>query len=277
MKDSFLTCAESYIASKEQIISPKTIKTYKSLVKSSISDEFLHLRMSQITQRDIQREINRFASDHSPKSVRNLHGFIASVLKQYRPNMTIHTTLPQKRPYEHYTPSEEDIKRILEASKNDHPNHICFQLGCMSLRRSEILALTPEDIQGNVLTINKAMVQNSDREWVIKETKTAAGTRKIYIPDSLVQEIRDQGYVYNRNPNKMREALQRYQNKLGIPRFRFHDLRAYFASYAHEHGISEQTIMEIGGWHSAECLRNSYRHSLNKEQTQKNLFSDMFS
>lgn len=275
VRGSFLSCAKSYIESKENILSPKTVKSYKSLLNSSISSDFLRLKMSQITQQDIQMEINRFSADHSPHTVRNLHGFISSVLGQFRPNMNIHTTLPQKRLYEHYTPSEEDVRRILDASKDDHPNHICFQLGCMSLRRSEILALTPDDISGNVLTINKAMVQNSDREWVIKETKTTAGTRKIYIPDVLVEEIMEQGYVYNRHPNKMRQALQRYQDKLGIPRFRFHDLRAYFASYAHEHGISEQTIMETGGWRSAECLRRSYRHSLSKEQTQRELFDQM--
>ena len=276
VKGSFLSCAESYIASKEQIISPKCVKTYKSLINSSISKDFLHLRISQITQQDIQMEINRFASNHAPKSVRNLHGFISAVLRQYRPSMNIHTTLPQKRPYDHYTPSEEDIRRILEESKDDHPNHICFQLGCMSLRRSEILALTPEDIDGNILTINKAMVQNSNREWVIKETKTTAGTRKIYIPDSLVKEIKDQGYVYNRHPGIMRKALQRYQDKLGIPRFRFHDLRHFFASYAHDQGMSEQTIMETGGWRSAETLRAVYRHSMNKENVQKALFDEMF-
>ena len=275
VKVSFLSCAESYIESKENILSPKTIKTYKSLISSSISDGFLRLKMSQITQQDIQLEINSFALNHSPGTVRNLHGFISAVLGQFRPAMVICTTLPQKRPYEHYTPSENDIKRILDASKNDHPNHICFQLGCMSLRRSEIMALTPEDISGNVLTINKALVQNSDREWVVKSTKTTAGTRKIYIPDTLVEEIRAQGYVYNRHPNKMRQALHRYQDKLGIPRFRFHDLRAYFASYAHEHGISEQTIMETGGWHSAECLRKAYRHSMEKEKAQKNIFDAM--
>lgn len=275
VKGSFFTCAESYIESKVNVMSPKTVKTYHSMLDSSISNEFKRKKISQINQQDIQLEINRYASDHAPKSVRNMHGFISAVLRQFRPNMAIRTTLPQKRLYEHYTPSEDDIKRILDASKDDRQNHICFQLGCMSLRRSEILALTPEDIDGNILTINKAMVQNTEKEWVIKETKTSAGTRKIYIPDTLVQEIREQGYIYNRHPNRMRKALQRYQDRLGIPRFRFHDLRAYFASYAHQHGISEQTIMETGGWRSAETLRKVYRHSMDKEKAQKKLFDKM--
>ena len=275
VKGSFLSCAKSYIESKENVISPKTIKTYHSIIDSCISDEFKRKQIAQITQQDIQIEINRYASNHSPKTVRNLHGFISAVLGQFRPNMVIRTTLPQKLKYERYTPSEEDIRRILDASKDDTPNHICFQLGIMSLRRSEIMALTLDDLDGNTLTINKALVQNKDKEWVIKSTKTTAGTRKIYIPDSLVEEIKGLGYIYNRHPNKMRLALQKYQDKLGIPHFRFHDLRHFFASYAHNQGISEQTIMETGGWQSATTLREIYRHSLNTEAAQKQLFDDI--
>ena len=277
VKGSFLACANSYVESKVNVISPKTIKTYNSLLKSSISDSFLRLKMAQITQQDIQLEINRYAVDHSPKSVRNLHGFISAVLKQFRPNMSIYTTLPQKRKYEHYTPSEDDIRRLLDASKDDHSSHICFQLGCLSLRRSEILALTPEDIEGNILTINKAMVQNTDNEWVLKDTKTTASTRKLYIPTALVNEIKECGYVYNGHPNSLLRVLHRYQDQLGIPRFRFHDLRVYFASYAHEHGMTEQTIMETGGWHSAETLRGIYRHAMNVETAQRQLFDGLIS
>ena len=275
VKGSFLACAGSYIRSKENVISPKTVKSYYSILNSCISDDFKKKPVYQITQQDIQFEINQYSEKHKPKTVRNLHGFISAVLGQFRPNMVIRTTLPQKVRNERYTPSEDDIKRILEASKDDHPNHVCFQLGVMSLRRSEIMALTLDDIDGNILTINKALVQNNDKEWVIKPTKTSAGTRKIYIPDSLVNEIRDMGYIYNRHPNKMRLALQRYQKKLGIPRFTFHALRHFFASYAHEQGISEQTIMETGGWKSAETLRKVYRHSLNTETAQKQLFDDI--
>ena len=274
-KGSFEKCAISYIEAKSNVISPKTYKEYYHILNADISNDFKKLNIALITQQDIQLLINEFSSNHAPKTVRNIHGFISAVLKQFRPNMAIHTTLPQKRLYEPYIPSEEDIKRLLDASKDDHPNHIIFQLGIMGLRRSEILALTLDDIDGNILNINKAMVQNKDLEWVIKSTKTTAGTRKVYIPTNLVNEINELGYIYNRHPAQILASLNRYQKKLGLPHFRFHSLRHFFCSYAHANGISDADIMSTGGWRSDFTMRQVYRHEMKAKESQKKIFDSL--
>lgn len=274
-KGSFLSCAQSYIQSKSNVLSPSTIKGYTSVLNSSIPDAFKLKNISQIEQQDIQLIINEYAKDHAPKSVRNLHGFISAVLRQFRPNMSIHTTLPQKVENERYTPSEDDIKKILDASKEDPFYHIPFQLGVMGLRRSEICALTLDDIDGNTLTINKALVSDKDNNWVVKTTKTVAGTRKIYIPDSLISEIARYGKIYEGYPNTILLGLQAYQDKLGIQRFRFHDLRHFFASFAHANGISDADIMASGGWKSTYTMQKIYRHSMNAEQSQRKIFDQL--
>ena len=271
-RGSFLSCAQSYIESKSNVLSPTTIKAYESVLKNAIPTSFKQKGISQITQTDIQLVINEYAKDHTPKTVRNLHGFISAVLGQFRPNMKIHTTLPQKVENEHYTPSEDDIRRILDASKKDLRLHIPFQLGVMGLRRSEVCALTLDDIDGNTLTINKALVYDKNNKWVIKTTKTTAGTRKIYIPDSLIAEIRENGCVFNGYPNTLLTGLNRYQDKLGIPRFRFHDLRHFFASYAHSQGISDADIMASGGWKSDYTMKTIYRHEMKAMESQKKIF-----
>ena len=273
-KGSFEQCAISYIESKSNVLSPKTYKEYYHILNANIPVDFKKKKIELIKQQDIQLLINEYAATHAPKTTRNVHGFISAVLGQFRPNMAIHTTLPQKRQNEPYTPSEEDIRRLLDASKDDHPNHIVFQLGVMGLRRSEILALTLDDIdyETNTLTINKAKVQNRDLEWVIKPTKTTAGTRKIYIPTVLAEEIREQGYVYNRHPAQILAALIRYQKKLELPHFRFHDLRHFFASYAHSSGISDADIMASGGWKSDFVMRQVYRHEMKAKEAQKRIF-----
>jgi len=45
---------------------------------------------------------------------------------------------------------------------------IPFRLGCLGLRRSEICALTKKDLKGNILTVHKALVLNSDNKFVEK-------------------------------------------------------------------------------------------------------------
>lgn len=274
-KGSFLNCAESYISSKTNVISPSTVAGYTSILNTVIPDNFKTKDINQITQQDIQLVINDYAKNHSPKSVRNVHGFISAVFRQFRPNMTLYTTLPQKRENEHYTPSEDDIRRILDASKNDKVYHVPFQLGIMGLRRSEICALTLDDLDGNTLTINKALVQGVNNEWHVKPTKTAAGTRKIYVPDVLVEEIRQNGRIFDGYPNKMYVALKRYQDRLGIPHFRFHDLRHFFCSYSHAHGISDADIMASGGWASDFTMKSVYRHEMNAQKAQKKIFNSL--
>lgn len=270
----FLNCAESYIKSKSNVISPSTIKGYTSILKA-IPEDFKRKEITRIEQIDIQRFINEYAADHSPKSVRNVHGFISAVLRQFRPEMNIYTTLPQKSVNERYTPSEDDIKRILDASKDNPFYHIPFQLGIMGLRRSEICALTLDDINGNTLTINKALVVDVNNNWIIKQTKTAAGTREIYIPDSLVNEIRENGAIYDGYPNTLLLGLNNYQDKLGIPRFRFHDLRHFFASYAHAQGMSDADIMASGGWKSDYTMKQIYRHEMNARESQRAIYDTL--
>ena len=273
-KGCFLNCAKSYIKSKSNVISPSTIKGYTSIL-NALPEDFTLKEITSITQIDLQSVINDYASDHSPKTTRNLHGFISAVLRQFRPDMNIYTTLPQKREFEHYTPSEEDIKKILDATKDNPFYHIPFQLGVMGLRRSEVCALTLDDISGNTLTINKALVKDVNNKWIIKQTKTAAGTREIYIPDSLVQEIEQYGTVFDGEPTTLLYGLNRFQDQLGIPHFRFHDLRHFFASYAHSKGISEADIMASGGWKSDFTMKQIYRHEMNAKKSQKKIFDGL--
>ena len=270
---SFLSCANSYIDSKSNVTSPSTIRGYKAILKG-LPDSFVCLELSKITQIDIQKMINDYSVEHKPKTVRNAHGFISAVLKQYMPDMLLTTTLPQKIENRGYIPNENDIKRILDESIGSK-YHIPIQLGIMSLRRSEICALQLSDISGNTLSITKALVQDENDKWVVKQTKTAAGTRELYIPDSLVEEIRQNGTIYDGYPNSLNRQLHKYQDKLGIPRFRFHDLRHFFATYAHSQGISDADIMATGGWKSDYTMKSVYRHEMKQKEAQQKIFTSI--
>ena len=58
------------------------------------------------------------------------------------------------------------------------------------------------------------------------------------------------------------KALHRYQKKLDIQSFRFHDLRHFYASYAHSMGMSDADLLKSGGWKTDNVLKNVYRHAM---------------
>lgn len=261
---SFSYYATEYVESRSNVLSPSSVTTYKRLI-DRISEDFRKKNIYDITQADVQKEINLYAQDHEPKTVRSLHGFISAVFGSYRPQFALHTTLPQKIQKDRYLPSQDDIQAILNAAKGTEDS-VAFQLGVLSMRRGEICALEMSDLDGNELHVHSTMVWNGG--WMKKENpKTDAGNRIIYLPDSLVNEINEQGYFFRYSPNKLNEHLQKLQKALEIPQFRFHDLRHYFASYAST-VMPEADAMALGGWKSDTIFKQVYRESM-KESRKK--------
>lgn len=257
---TFRTAYAKYIESKRNVLSPSTIMGYNTIIRNT-PDEFLDMRISDMTAIDVQKEINLVARKCSPKTVRNHHSLISAVLGMFCPNLRLTTTLPQKVKTEPYIPSDEDVRRILEHAR-DTEYEVPIILACYGMRRSEICALQPEDIKGDVVHINKAMVPNEQKEWVIKSTKTTSSTREVVIPVEVAEKIRERGYVYRGYPNCITHYLERAEKALGIPRFSIHKLRHYFASKMSAMNVPEADILRMGGWETDHMMKSIYRHSM---------------
>lgn len=256
---SFRDAAETYIDSKSNILSPSSIRGYRSIV-GHLPEDFLNAPICSIKKPTLQILINKLSGEYKPKTVRNTSAFIMSVLKFYDIEVKS-PTLPAKEVKIDYIPTEDDIKRILSEVKGTK-YEVPFVLGTLGLRRSEICALTKEDLKGNVLTINKALVLNERNEWVLKHTtKTDKSTRTIVVPDYVAELIRKDG-ACPCTPHSLYWKLQRVQISLGIPRFPFHKLRHFFASYLHENGFTDKQIQEIGGWSTGNIMKSVYQHAM---------------
>lgn len=263
---TFQRAAESYVDMKRNVLSPRTIKEY-SEVANRFPAWFCKLPVSDVTQIHINKLINEISKGRSPKTVSNYHGFVSAVLGTFCPNLRISTTLPQKVKSEPYTPSQEDVKRIL-AEVNGTKYEIPITLACYGMRRSEICALQLEDVDGDIVHINKALVLNEDKEWVVKTTKTTESTRDIIIPSNLAEKIQEQGYVYKGHPGSITKGLERIERRLGIPKFPLHKLRHYFASEMSALGVPEADILRMGGWETDHVMKSVYRHSMMDKQEQ---------
>lgn len=254
---------ESYIDSKRNVLSPTTVREYTNSI-NRYSSEFLALKIVDVTELDIQKEINSLAKTRKPKTIRNYHAFISSVLAMFRPSLKISTTLPQKAKNEPYIPSTNDIKSILEYAKGTE-YEIALLLACYGLRRSEICALTVDDVKECKVTINKAMVMDKNKKWIVKKPKTTQSEREIYISDYLQNLINEKGYIYKYHPNSITKYLYKVEKALNIPTFSEHKLRHYFCSKLLAEGIDIKTAQALGGWESDYVPRMIYAHQLDEK------------
>lgn len=263
---SFGDAIDSYIKDRKNVLSPSTAKSYKDL-KNAYSKDFLNKNVYDITQDDIQKETNRYAEKHAPKTVRNFHGLISTVMGYKRPSFKINTTLPEKEDKEAVIPETDDVSKILDYVKGTE-YYVPIYLGCHGLRRSEIIALTMEDLEGNVLTIKKGRVINPDNEYVAKTTKSFSGYRKLVIANELADAIREKGYIYKGHPGNILRTLHRTQDRLGLERCKLHELRHFYVSFAHDLGMSDANIIYSIGHKSDAIMKRIYRHKMREAEAQ---------
>lgn len=272
LRKTLKECAREYIDGKAHTLSPATVRGYESILKA-LPKDLLNSEIGTISAWDIQTYVDRLTAEgKSPKTVKNYHGFLASVFGVFCPETILRTQLPQKIENEAYMPSDDDVKRILDMAKGTD-YEIPLRLACYGLRRSEICALTLSDLDGCQLTINKALVADKDMKWVIKTTKTTSSTRIITIDKGLADLIRKTGKVYDGYPNRIYWNLQKYQEELGIPHFPLHYLRHWYATTMHALGVPDADIMATGGWKTDHVMKRVYRHEKNADEARKKMAS----
>lgn len=265
---TFNQAAETYIESKSKILSPATVRGYNN-IRRNLPESFLKERIANITSLKVQTVINDMTDNRSAKTLVNYASFIVTVLSSVDINVK-HPQLPQKEKKDIYIPTKEDISRIFDYIKGKE-EEVAIVLAAHGVRRSEIAALTLSDLEGNKLSINKAMVQNKEQKWVIKTTKTTDSTRTVIIPPDIADIIREKGYFYNKMPYTINQDLHRVQKALGIPPFSLHKLRHFYASYAHELGFSDKAIQEMGGWKSDSILKSVYTHAMEMDKKKEEI------
>lgn len=269
-KVTFGKACDSYLDAKSNVLSPSTVAAYRGIIKQ-IDSGFMKTQLTDINHQMVQVEVNRYAKTHSAKSTHDFSGFIMTIIK-YFGYYVKSPRLPQKEKKIPYIPTEEEVRMIYDEIKGSS-FEVAIILASMGLRRSEICALTPNDLQNNILVIDKALVKNENNEWVIKKTKTTESTRTVIIPDYVADLIRKQGYVYKGFPGAIYNHLSAVEKKLGIQHFSLHKMRHFFASYMHNLGYSDKQIQAFGGWKTDNVMKTVYLHEMEMDQAKQSMAS----
>lgn len=254
---------DRYIQSKEPVLSPSTVRGYRIIYRNNLKS-IMDLKLDMLTQEKIQQAISEESKTHKPKTIRNIHGLLSSALAMFAPDLRLTTTMPQKKRPDYYTPTDADVKVLLSAVEGTELEIPILLASTGSLRRSEICALTKADITDLGVYVSKAMVRGINETWHIKVPKTEAGNRFVPLPPQVIAKLKavDGDRICTLTPELLSKHFRLALEKAGLPHFRLHDLRHYFASTLHAIGVPDKYIMLYGGWESESTLHSVYQHAM---------------
>ncbi|MCM1132829.1 MAG: site-specific integrase [Ruminococcus flavefaciens] len=282
-KKTVYTCVEEYIQSKENLLSPSSVRGYYIILRNSLG-EFGNKKIDTLTEKDIQFWVNENAVKYAPKSVKSQYGLVSAALRQNRINLDFNSImLPRLPKKEKRIPNEQEISKILhiiEGTSVELPITIAVTLG---LRQSEIAALKWSDYNGVTLKIHAAKVPDKNNQYIIKNTtKSEASTREIEVGTLLKQRLdraeRKSDYISPMLPSSVLKKFNHLCDENGLPRFTMHAQRHGNASMMLAKGVPDKYAMKRLGQSSPNMIKDVYQHLYeSKEKEVAQTVSDAFS
>lgn len=277
---------DAYIQSNSNILSPASICKYRNLRAVHYKD-IEDKPIKSIRQPDMQKFINELAKKYKPKTVESIYSLLYCSLRAADESLVFRVNHPKVRNPSITIPTDEEIKLLIANVKSEEMKCAILLGASLGLRRSEISALTWGDIDGNILHINKAMVQKDNQVWVVKSTKSKSGDRDLEVPPYVKEKLLSQkkagakgtDRIIPIDPDMITRRFMQIRDTLGI-KCRFHDLRHYNASVMLALGVPDKYAMQRMGHSSTNMLRNVYQHIISekeKEVTKRvNQYMDRF-
>ena len=280
---------------KENIVRPGTLAGYRSCIENYIKPQLGGKQVSLVTSQDVQklyrklkengrvREHPRLGSTLSDTTINRLHAIFHQAMEDalhahiIAKNPTVGATVPKASHAPKRVLTDKELDTFLDAVREDKIWGDFFYVELTTgLRRGEICALRWEDFdtKQETLHVRRTLHKEKGKPLTTGDTKTYAGTRKIVLPPSTAQLLRERkktaptewifpnpfdpeqpiapGTAYNRLKALLKET--------GLPDIRFHDLRHTFATHAIASGVDAKTLSGILGHTNASFTLDTYTH-----------------
>lgn len=262
---------DRYIEDRSAILSPSTVRGYRTLQANRFQD-IMDIPVAKITTQAVQRAVNADARTVSPKTIKNALGLVTGVLGYYEVEIG-KLTLPEQQKQEKQIYTQEELRILLDAIRGESIEIVVLLAAWLGLRRSEILGLRWDaiDYKKGSIRISEAVVPGADHKWVAKGTKTAASTRVLscprYILDVLRRTERKGDRIVTVHPETIRRHMEAVCEKVGIPYIGLHALRHQNASTMLLLNVPDKYVMERGGWSNTATPKSVYQHTMQEGRT----------
>lgn len=256
---------DRYIESKSAILSPTTIRGYKTIRKHHLQ-KLMPIRLDSLTRETIQRAINDESLNSGAKTVSNVYGLLIAAITMQNPDAHFHITLPRRiKRLKYDLPTAEDVIKAVHGS----PIELQVLLAmCLCLRMSEVRAVRKSAVDGDRLRIDQVIVPVNGEQIVKQLAKTDATRRYVKLPPFLKEAIMasETDYLTELTGQAIYARFVRLMKKAGFDGVRFHDLRHIAASDMHRLGITDRVAAERGGWSGTQTMQRVYQHSFTEDR-----------
>ena len=293
-----------------------TMSGYRMYAGQYIKPRLGNKQMTAITTADIQRMYTKLKKEGrvrehpahgrrlSANTIRRVHAMLHRALADavrahvIPRNPADGVTLPKADAVSKRVLTDWEMDTFMAAIKADPIWHDFFYTELTTgLRRGELCALQWRDFdaEAGTLQISRTLHQNPDGGFSTGETKTGKGRRKILLPQSTADILRERqktvrsewifpSPVKPKQPVMPTSAYHRLKvllKQAGLPNISFHALRHTFATHALASGVDAKTLSGILGHTDASFTLNTYTHVTTDMQKQAsaivgNFMEDIF-
>ena len=270
-----------YIESRCNILSPSTIKGYRT-IRDSRLQAIKDVKIKDLTVADVQMAVNLDAKRLSRKSIRSAIALLGSALDLQDIELKLSkVTLPMSAPKDKYIPKVELVLKAIIGTELELP---CLLAMWLSLRVSEVRGLQFKDISPDKqsIYIRRAKMEIDGRDVLRECNKTIKSTRKNTLPKYLYELIEkvphetDDEFIVQMSYDVLRRRFKKLMVKNGL-NITFHTLRHEFATTLNDLGIPPEYIQKLGGWSTDNVMKSVYTHTIiNKELMYQNTIDSFF-
>jgi len=287
---------DTWLEQMAVILRPGTLEHYRRDMENHVKPRLGAKPLTQLTVADLRKLYDTLkrngrmkprssqSSGLSSTTVHGIHTTIHHVLKAARDQglIPVNPADEVEPPKVIHQPmkilTEEQLNIFLTAIKADEFWYDFFYTELTTgLRRGEICGLmwTDFDEHGGTLKVCRTLHRETGGRLVAGDTKTYAGTRKIVLPPSTVELLRERKrksfspWIFHdplrpeapMNPDSAYRQLKKFLLEAGLPDIRFHDLRHTFSTYALSSGVDAKTLAGILGHTKASFTLDTYTHT----------------
>ncbi len=279
---TFASLAEEYLKECKVKLKPTTYYNKECMVKRKFLPFFGDMPLNEITKRHVkewQLKMMDPENGYSATYLRHLHSQMNAIF-----NYAIHNYDLPKNPSREAGAmgkkkanrckiwQKEDFEKFIEAVSDNEMSKVMFTVLFYSgLREGELLCLTLNDcdFKNNVINVDKSYAR-LHRNDLIMLPKTEKSTRKVYMPESVMNMIQEYSKtLYDYKPKQrlfpvykkdLLDEMKRGCEISGVEKIHIHDIRHSHASLLLQMGVTMLEISERLGHEDVKTTLETYTH-----------------